>query len=384
MTSGNEIRDTIRDDDRRRRDEVRVATLQSQLDEMRSAVRELVHRQTRGEEQFKHYEAGLAELRVAIDHHRHESAQSSQARQLEDTRLREQLSELDSRIDEMNRPIRALQSHVAEALEAIRRGRDEDLEESRRFEELRSLIENVASVAERNGDAIRTLRDSIEGVRSAHSQTARDVVQLDDAIRIVEQDGRRRDAELEQQDDTLETKLADLVPIFDQHQAQIDDLRDATKHIDPTLDNLRRTDEQLREEVVRLAEQSRERDEIQGDRIDELRVQLDASVRDVRQSISDNHERVNDRIDDQVDRMRDHAYQQTKLEMRIDELEDADVRIRREVWYLHEMRTRQRLDQIQEELESVVQERRDADLEPDRDGRQTTRQRGPEQEQEQE
>ena len=382
MTSGNEIRDTIRDDDRRRRDEVRVATLQSQLDEMRSAVRELVHRQTRGEEQFKHYEAGLAELRVAIDHHRHESAQSSQARQLEDTRLREQLSELDSRIDEMNRPIRALQSHVAEAVEAIRRGRDEDLEESRRFDELRSLIENVASMTERNSDAIRTLRDSIEGVRSAHSQTARDVVQLDDAIRIVEQDGRRRDAELEQQDDTLETKLADLVPTFDQHQAQIDDLRDATKHIDPTFDSLRRTDEQLREEVVRLAEQSRERDEIQGDRIDELRVQLDASMRDVRQSIADNHERVNDRIDDQVDRMRDHAYQQTKLEMRIDELEDADVRIRREVWYLHEMRTRQRLDQIQEELESVVQERRDADLEPDRNGRQTTRQRGPEQDQE--
>ncbi|CAN5753418.1 hypothetical protein BH23CHL2_BH23CHL2_02420 [soil metagenome] len=383
MTSGNEIRDTIRDDERRRRDEIRVATLQSQLDEIRSAVRELVHRQGRSEEQFKHYEAGLAELRVVIDHHRHEVAQSTQARQLEDTRLREQITELDSRIDEMNRPIRALQSHVAEALEAIRRGRDDDLEETRRIEEIKSLIENVASMAERNGDAIRSVRESIEDVRSAHSQTARDVVQLDDAIRIVEQDSRRRDVELDQRDDTIETKLTDLVPIFDQHQAQLEDLRDSTKHIDPMLDNLRRVDDQLREELVRLADQSRERDEIQGERIDELRVQLDTSFRDVRQSIAENHERVNDRIDDQADRIRDHVYQQSKLEMRTDELEDADLRIRREIWHLHEMRTRQRLDQIQEELESVVQERRDADLEPDRNGR-SNRQGNSQQDQEQE
>jgi chromosome segregation ATPase len=370
MSSGNELRESIRDDERRRRDEVRVATLQSQVDEMRSAFREVVHRQARSEEQFKHYEAGLAELRVIMDHHRHEVAQSSQARQLEDTRIREQLSELDARIDELNRPIRALQSHVAEALEAIRRGRDDDQEEARRFEELKSMIENVASMAERNGDAIRSLRDSVEDVRGAHSQTAREVVRLDDAIRIVEQDSRRRDSELEQQDETVEARLTDMAPIFDQHQAQIDDLRDATKHIDPTLDQLRRTDEQLREEVVRLAEQSRERDEIQGERIDEIRVQLDASIRDVRQTIGENHERVNDRIDDQADRIRDQVYAQAKSDMRIDELEDADLRIRREVWHLHEMRTRQRLDQIQEELEAVVQNRREADLDAEREPRQ--------------
>lgn len=369
MSSGNELRESIRDDERRRRDEVRVSTLQSQLDEMRSAFREVVHRQARSEEQFKHYEAGLAELRVVIDHHRHEVAQSSQARQLEDTRIREQLSELDSRFDEMNRPIRALQSHVAEALEAIRRGRDEDLEEARRFEELKSMIENVAAMAERNGDAIRSIRESIEDVRSNHSQVARDVVQLDDAIRIVEQDSRRRDTELDQRDDTIEAKVVDLVPIFDQHQAQIEDLRDSTKHIDPTLDQLRRVDDQLREEVVRLAEQSRERDEIQGERIDEVRVQLDASMRDVRQTIGENHERVNDRIDEQVDRLRDQAYAQAKEVMRIDELEDADVRIRRELWHLHEMRTRQRLDQIQEELEAVVQSRREADLDTGKEPR---------------
>ena len=369
MTSGNELRDSLRDDERRRRDEVRVATVQSQLDEMRSAFREIVQRQRRSEEQFKHYEAGLTELRVMVEQHNHEDSQRTQARQLEDTRIREQISELDARFDEMNRPIRALQSHVAEALEAIRRNRDENLDEVRRFEELKAVIEGVASMAERNGDAVRSLRDSIEDLRSGQAQTGRDVVQLDDAIRIVEQDSRRRDTELDQRDDTLETRIADIVPIFDQHQAQIDELRDATKHLDPALEQARRTDEQIREEVMRIADQGRERDEIQGERIDEVRVQLDASLRDVRQTIAENHDRVNDRIDDQADRIRDLGFTQAKLDMRLDEVEDTTVRVRREVWHLHEMRTRSRLDQIQEELETVVQSRREADLDGSLDGR---------------
>jgi chromosome segregation ATPase len=367
MSSRNDLRDAIRDDERRRRDEVRVSTLQAQLDEMRSLVRELVHRQGRAEEQFKHYEAGLAELRAALDHHRHEAAQSTQVRQLEDTRIREQLTELDARIDEVNRPIRALQSHVAEAIEAIRRVRDDDQESVRRYEELKALIESIASLAERNSDALRAVRDSIDGVRADHAQAARDIVQLDDAIRIVEQDARRRDAELEQRDDTLESRVADVVPIFGQHQAQIDDLRDSVKHVDPALDGLRRSDESLREEVTRIYEQSRERDDLQGERIDEVRVQLDTGLRDVRQTISDAYERLNDRADGQVDRLREHGYQQSMMAMRLDELEDADLRIRREVWHLHEMRTRQRLDQIQQELELVVQERREADLESPRE-----------------
>jgi chromosome segregation ATPase len=362
MTSSNDLRDSLRDDERRRRDEVRVTTLQSQLDEMRSAFREVISRQRRSEEQFKHYEVGLAELRVMVEQHRHEDTQRTQARQLEDTRVREQISEIDARFDEMNRPIRALQSHVAEALEAIRRSRDENLDDVRRFEELKTLIEGVAAMAERNGDAVRSLRESIEDLRGDHVQLERNVVQLDDAIRIVEQDSRRRDVELDQRDDTLETRVADIVPIFDQHQAQIDELRDSTKHIDPSLEQLRRIDEQIREEIVRLADQTSERDEIQGERTDEVRVQLDASLRDVRQTISENHDRVNDRIDDQADLIRDQNFSRAKLEMRLDEIEDAGVRVRREVWHLHEMRTRSRLDQIQEELEAVVQSRRDANL----------------------
>ncbi len=119
------MRDNVRDEERRRRDEAKINTLQQQLDEMRSMVREVVARQSRNEEGFKQYELALSQLRTSTEQHRHEVSQSLQARGLEDSRVRQQLTELDSKIEETSRPIRSLQAHIAEIIETLRRGRDE-------------------------------------------------------------------------------------------------------------------------------------------------------------------------------------------------------------------------------------------------------------------
>ena len=83
-------------------------------------VRELLSRQGRNEEQFRNYEVGLAQVRAAVDQHRHEVAQTSQARAMEDGRVRQQLTELDARIEETGKPIRSIQAHVAEVVETLR------------------------------------------------------------------------------------------------------------------------------------------------------------------------------------------------------------------------------------------------------------------------
>ena len=54
---------------------------------------------------------------------------------MEDARLRQQLTELDGRIDETGRPIRSIQAHVAEVVETLRRGRDDTQDEQRRYDE---------------------------------------------------------------------------------------------------------------------------------------------------------------------------------------------------------------------------------------------------------
>lgn len=363
MSSRNDLRDVSRDEDRRKRDEVRIAAVQTQLDELRSLVRELVSRQARGEEQFKNYEAGLAQLRATVEQHRHEVAQAAQARALEDSRLRQQISEIDARIDESVKPIRALQAHVSEILEFIRRGRDDNQDDVRRFEELRNQIEHVAAVAERTNEVVQLIRDSAASLRTDLEQNQRDVLKVEDSVRIVEQEVRRRVAETNQEVENVSVRLEEIRPIFGQLDAQISEIRDSIRHIDPALEDLARVDERLQGEITRYYGQSTERDDLLAERIDELRVQLDISARDLRQNSEQRFERLSERVEAVADVDRELAYRLNMIDMRLDELADADFRLRRELWHLHELRVRQRFDQIQQELELAAEGRRAAEAE---------------------
>lgn len=367
MSSRNDLRDVSRDEERRKRDEVRIATLQTQVDELRSLVRELASRQTRGEEQFKNYEAGVAHLRAQLDQHKHEASQTAQARALEDSRLRQQVSEIDARIGESVKPVRTLQAHVTEILEVIRRGRDDDQDDLRRFDEIRSQIEHVSAVAERNQDLILAVRDSAGGIRTDLEQAQRDLLKVEDSVRIVEQDVRRRIAETNQEIENLGIRLDEVRPIFGQLDAQISDVRDSIRHIDPALDELARVDERVQGEIARYYAQSNERDDLLGERVDELRVQHEISMRDIRQNTEQRFEHLTDRVEAFADVDRELAYRLNMIEMRLDELIDADIRLRRELWHLHELRVRHRFDQIQEELETAVEGRRAAESEMARD-----------------
>lgn len=363
MSSRNDLRDVSRDEDRRKRDEIRIAAVQTQLDELRSLVRELASRQARGEEQFKNYEASLSQLRATLEQHRHETAQAAQARSMEDSRLRQQVGEIDARIDESVKPIRALQAHVAEILEFIRRDRDEDQGDLRRYDELRKQIEHVSAVAERNNDIIQLVRDAAATLRTDLEQHDRDILKVDDSVRIVEQEVRRRVAETDQEIENLGMRIDELRPIFGQLDAQISEVRDSVRHVDPTLEELSRADERIQGEVTRYYSQANERDDLLGERIDELRVQLDVSVRDLRHNAEQRYERVVERFEGLTDADREIAYRMNMLELRLDELIDADIRLRRELWHLQELRVRQRFDQIQQELEIAVEGRRAAEAE---------------------
>jgi chromosome segregation ATPase len=363
VSGRNDLRDTAREDERRKRDEAKIVTLQQQLDEMRQLVRELLSRQGRNEEQFRNYEVGLAQVRAAVDQHRHEVSQTSQARAMEDGRVRQQLTELDARIEETGKPIRSIQAHVAEVVETLRRGRDDTHDEQRRYDELRTIIEHVAAIAERSSGVSQVLRDSIDSLRTDLEQTQRDLLKAEDASKIVDQEGRRRFAEAAQDTQNILARLEDMRPMFGQLDAKIDDLRGAIVHIDPALEELAHVDGQVQEEIARFYSQTIERDDLLTERIDEIRRYLDTQSRDLRQIVEQRFDKLNARVDGMVDTDRELAYRLNMLEMRLDELREVDVKLRREVWQLHEARTRWRLDQIQAELEVVNETRRAAEAE---------------------
>jgi chromosome segregation ATPase len=151
--------------------------------------------------------------------------------------------------------------------------------------------------------------------------------------------------------------------MFGQLDAKIDELRGAIVHIDPALEELAHVDGQVQEEIARFYSQTIERDDLLAERIDEIRRYLDTQSRDLRQIVEQRFDKLNARVDGMVDTDRELAYRLNMLEMRLDELREVDVKLRRELLQLHEARTRWRLDQIQAELEIVNETRRAAEAE---------------------
>lgn len=363
MSGRSDLRESARDEERRRRDEARLVAIQQQIDELRGLVRDLTARQTRGDELFKSYEMALGQVRSGVEQQRHETAQMLQARHLDDQRLRQQFGDLEARIEESGRPIRSLQAHINEISETLRRSKEEAGKDERRFDELRTLIDHVAALAERNASVNQATRESTEALRSGLDETRRGLQLAEDAVKIVEQDVRRRVAEVDQGIRNLSARIDELPAIFDQHDAMIENLRGSIVHIDPALDELRVADARLHEEIVRFAAQADERDDLTAERIDDLRRQTDTQVRDLRQTSEQRSERLGQRLEALGDIDRELAYRINVLELRIEEVRELSGHLRRELWQLHEQRSRMRLEQAQTELESVIDARRSAEQE---------------------
>jgi chromosome segregation ATPase len=351
----------MRQDDERRRDEARLAALQNQVDELRQAMREVLSRQGREEELLKHYESATAQNRLAIEQVRQEMQQSAQARAIDETRTRQQIVDMDARVEDLTRPIRSLQAHVMELIEAARQKADDTSEYKQRDDALQAQIEHLSAHVDRTGVLIHQARDSIEATREETDGLRRDIVRAEDSIKIVDQDARRRVAEVAQAGETITARIdelrSDLGHLFD----LIDDTRRSIVHIDPALEELRGVDVAVRQELSRIQSQGIERHELLQERVEDMRGDIDARFADVRLALEQRHERLAERIDGLNDAHRELGFRISQLSGQLDELRLVDAAVRRDVWLLNEQRVRLRLDQAQQELDLIAAQRRDAE-----------------------
>jgi chromosome segregation ATPase len=351
----------MRQDDERRRDEARLAAMQNQVDELRQAMREVLSRQGREEELLKHYESATAQNRLAIEQVRQEMHQSAQARAIDETRTRQQIVDMDARVEDLTRPIRSLQAHVMELIEAARQKADDTSEYKQRDDALQAQIEHLSAHVDRTGVLIHQARDSIEATREETDGLRRDIVRAEDSIKIVDQDARRRVADVAQAGETITARIdelrSDLGHLFD----LIDDTRRSIVHIDPALEELRGVDVAVRQELVRVQAQGVERHELLQERVEDMRGDIDARFADVRLALEQRHERLAERIDGLNDAQRELGFRISQLAGQLDELRLVDAAVRRDVWLLNEQRVRLRLDQAQQELDLIAAQRRDAE-----------------------
>lgn len=361
MSARNGYTDHVRDDDQRRREDSQNYGMQQQIDELRQVIRELSTRCARLEDQLKASQGAAAQDRLALEQHQHEVSQAAQARQLEEARVREQLGELSNRIDDSTRPIRTLQAHVSELIEAVRRFRDEDTDVEKRIEELRSQAEHLSAHHERHVVNVQALRDSIESLRGEIERTQREQHQTNDSVKIVEHEFKRKLQELHQEVVAYDQKFRDYSSVWQTIQVQVDAVRETAESQIGRIDQVEEDVEQVAGEIGRVNAQLRERDEMNSQRIEEVRQRLDNDVQELRDSDEQRHSRIDSRIDDLEQLDREVSYRVNMLEMTLDELRQDDSRVRRDLWYLHEQRVRTRMEQIQEELEQVRQARREAE-----------------------
>lgn len=342
---------TQRQEDDRQREIARQGALQGQVDELRQALRELASRQVRIEEIIRHHEGGVAQNRNVLEQFRTEAQQTAQARALDENRTRQQIVDMDQRLDDAIRPVRSLQAHVNELLESSRRRVDDTGQNQRRFDELRAMIDHIQAVNDRNGVAIHQVRDTAEGLKGDLEQVRRDQMRNEDAVKIVDQEARRRISEVAESAESVDSRLdelrADISHTFD----LIDETRRSIVHVDPALDELRKADTELKQETTKVNLQAVERHESLVDRIDDVRQFADGQIAEVRQSQDQRVERFNERLDDAMDQYRELGARISGLANALESLKLADETIRRDLWQLHEQRVRLRLEQAQQELD---------------------------------
>jgi chromosome segregation ATPase len=254
--------------------------------------------------------------------------------------------------------MRGMQAQIAELVEASRKKVDDTGQNQRRFDELKTLLDTLQALGDRNAVVTHQLRDAIDTIKSEMEQIRRDIIRNEDAVKVVDQEARRRIAEVSQTTEGFASRMdelrSDLAHAFD----LVEELRRSVAHVDPTLEELREADATVRVEVNRLQAQAIERHEMLVERIEDTRANHETHLLELRSTMDQRFERIGERIERLNEEFRQLEFKVSNVGLSLDELRQVDAGLRRELWSLHEQRIRIRLEQVQQELDNVAGGRR--------------------------
>lgn len=354
---------TYRQADDVRRDDSRSVGLQNQIDELRLLVKEITESRAQDQATIKSQEAQIAQLKIELDNTRQEITQSAQAGSLNENRTRQQLEDLEERLDDSMRPIRSLQAHVTDLLEQSRRKVDDTTQNKERYAELSTNIEHLTALSDRTSAITHGLRDTIDSLRGEIDEVRRDIIRTDDSIKIVDQEARRRVSAVSEDIEGFTSRLDELRSDLSHTFEAIEDTKRGLVHVDPTLDELRTAEAALRSDLTKLQSQVDIRHDQIVDMQDEQRQETDARFDQLRHTLEERIERLNERLEETNEVFRETTYKISEINANIEDLRQTDTSLHRDIWYLHEQRVRVRLEQVQEELDLATAQRRDAESE---------------------
>lgn len=353
MTGQLDIRDNLRDDERRRRDEHRLRELEAAFEHLRHSFLDNASKQERIEELYKNYDVALAQLAARFDAQQHALAQANDARQLDIERLRQEVAELTVRSEAGIAPLPELQAQLADLL-AHDRARTQEIERyGLRHDALAERVDQLPPRIDRAVEGARTVRDDVDSVRGLVEDRATDIRRAIDAVQVLEQESRRRFSDTAESIQAVNARmdvLKDELPIL---SVQLDRVRHELRQVIPRFEALEAGDVETREAVDRAVAAGIDHHRQALARMDELRDAGEARVQGVERLNDTRFSATMSRFGTLEESDRSLAHRLALLMVRADELRDADRQIRMEVHKLEEVRLRVRFEQAQREIASM-------------------------------
>lgn len=353
MTGQLDIRDNLRDDERRRRDEHRLRELEAAFEHLRHSFLDNASKQERIEELYRNYDVALAQMAARVDAQQYALAQANDARQLDIERLRQEVGELTVRSEAGIAPLPELQAQLADLL-AHDRARTQELERySLRHDTLTERVDQLPPRIDRAVEGARMVRDELETVRGLLESRGTEIQRAIDAVQVLEQESRRRFS------DTAESVLAvnaridvlkDEIPVL---SVQLDRVRHELRQLIPRFEALEARDVETREAMDRAVAAGIDHHRQALAHVDGVRDAVEARVQGVERLNDTRFSATMSRFGTLEESDRSLAHRLALLMVRADELRDADRQIRMEVHKLEEVRLRVRYEQAQREIASM-------------------------------
>jgi len=350
-----DIRDNIRYDEQRRRDEARLGALQEQIDQLRLILRESGSRHSQSEETNDTIAETLAELGERIEGARDEARSLSDARIVEIGRLRAETEEIDRRFAGAIAPLPNLQAQINDLAAFVRTKFQELGEERHRFGELQAQIDRLPPQVERATQIAREVRAELEAVRAEIDEVRADWLKTNDAVGIVEQDVRRRVGDLGVRLDQTNGRIDALKDELPPLDVQIDRVRAELHGVLPKFDALAAADAVLREDIDQIGSYAQLRHDKTIAQAEATRTSGEERMRVI--------ERLNDtrftatmaRFEDLERADGSISHRLALMTTRLDALRDQDETLRGEMRRLEELRLRVRIEQAQQEVQIVTE-----------------------------
>ena len=348
---------SARDEDQRKRDEAQFYSIHQQLDELRRQQKENLARQQWFEELYKQNEGKVTKLELAQDRLTHDVAQALHVRQIDEGRVKAQLSELAQRVEAPDKMFRELRAQIQELNEARKHDRESDNGSQAQMEDLRRQIREINAYITQVSDSQKQLRDLLHELDSKVGEVRQEALHLGEMQTVEEQRLRRQGVELQSMFEALRQQFTEIAS----RSQRVDDVR---RQLSERLDLLDeqmievRTNESTGElDLERIEKQMNEQYINQQERLETMRTQLEAQLGEMRQLGDQRTDRYMSRFTDIDERIRMTEQALSELPSRFEALEHKDELLGSEADTIEEWLVMRQIEALQGVLEDVRKRR---------------------------